>query len=154
MTDLAARAVRPDRIPAKASCRPEDARPRTGLMMAIGIAARGRPMANEIFKAPAGFLVVLARERRYCPAAWPSNSSCAPGQTAERLSITEMTLDPHRLAPPHVHADQDEYTFVAAGTIGVRVADGSSKRPRDAICSNLVVSLTRSGIPPTGGENS
>jgi len=60
-----------------------------------------------------------------------------------------MTLDPHRLMPPQVHADQDEYTFVAAGTIGVRVADGSSKQPRDAICSNLVLSLTRSGIPAT-----
>ena len=34
-----------------------------------------------------------------------------------------MTLDPHRLAPPHVHADKDEYTGVAEGTIGVRVAD-------------------------------
>jgi quercetin dioxygenase-like cupin family protein len=34
-----------------------------------------------------------------------------------------MTLDPHRLVPPHVHADEDEYTYVAAGTIGVRVAD-------------------------------
>ena len=45
------------------------------------------------------------------------------GQTAGRLSITEMTLDPHRLAPPHVHADEDECTDVAAGTIGVRVAD-------------------------------
>jgi hypothetical protein len=62
---LAARAVRPGRIPAKASCRPEDTgcRPRTGLMMAIGIAAGGRPMANEIFKAPAGFLAG-AGERR------------------------------------------------------------------------------------------
>jgi quercetin dioxygenase-like cupin family protein len=45
------------------------------------------------------------------------------GQTAGRLSITEMTLDPHRLAPPHVHADEDEYTDADAGTIGVRVAD-------------------------------
>ena len=45
------------------------------------------------------------------------------GKTAGRLSITEMTLDPHRLAPPHVHADKDEYTDVAEGTIGVRVAD-------------------------------
>ena len=45
------------------------------------------------------------------------------GQAAGRLSITEMTLDPHRLVPPHVHADEDEYTDVAAGTIGVRVAD-------------------------------
>jgi quercetin dioxygenase-like cupin family protein len=34
-----------------------------------------------------------------------------------------MTLDPHRRVPPHVHAGEDEYTDVAAGTIGVRVAD-------------------------------
>src|SRR5512142_31452 len=34
-----------------------------------------------------------------------------------------MRLDPHRLVPPHVHADEDEYTYVAAGTIGVRVGD-------------------------------
>ena len=45
------------------------------------------------------------------------------GQTGGQLSITEMRLDPHRLVPPHVHADEDEYTYVAAGTIGVRVAD-------------------------------
>ena len=44
-------------------------------------------------------------------------------QTGGRLSITEMTLNPHRLVPPHVHADEDEYTYVAAGTIGVRVGD-------------------------------
>ena len=52
------------------------------------------------------------------------------GQTAGRLSITEMTLDPHRLAPPHVHADEDEYTDVAAGTIGVRVADEECEAAR------------------------
>jgi quercetin dioxygenase-like cupin family protein len=40
-----------------------------------------------------------------------------------QLSITEMTLDPHRLVPPHIHAAEDEYTYVAAGTVGVRVAD-------------------------------
>lgn len=49
-----------------------------------------------------------AREHRYRPAASPSNSSSTPGQTAGPLSTTEMTLDPHRLAPPHVHADEDE----------------------------------------------
>ncbi|MGE5287098.1 MAG: cupin domain-containing protein [Micromonosporaceae bacterium] len=32
-------------------------------------------------------------------------------------------MDPHRLVPPHVHADEDEYAYVAAGTIGVRVGD-------------------------------
>jgi quercetin dioxygenase-like cupin family protein len=45
------------------------------------------------------------------------------GQTGGQLSITEMTLDPHRMVLPHVHADEDEYTYVAAGTIGVRIAD-------------------------------
>jgi quercetin dioxygenase-like cupin family protein len=45
------------------------------------------------------------------------------GHTGRQLSITEMTLDPHRLVPPHVHAGEDEYAYVAAGTVGVRVAD-------------------------------
>jgi hypothetical protein len=34
-----------------------------------------------------------------------------------------MRLDPHRLVPPHVHTGEDEYTYVAAGTVGVRVGD-------------------------------
>jgi quercetin dioxygenase-like cupin family protein len=45
------------------------------------------------------------------------------GQTGGHLSITEMRLDPHRLVPPHVHAAEDEFTYVAAGTINVRVGD-------------------------------
>jgi quercetin dioxygenase-like cupin family protein len=44
-------------------------------------------------------------------------------QTGGQLSIMSMTLEPHRLVPPHVHADEDEYSYVAAGTIGVRVGD-------------------------------
>jgi len=54
-------------------------------------------------------------------------------QTGGRLSITGMTLDPHRLVPPHVHADEDEYSYVVAGTIGARVGDESSRQLRDAI---------------------
>ena len=53
-------------------------------------------------------------------------------QTGGRLSITEMTLNPHRLVPPHVHADEDEYTYVAAGTIGVRVGDEEFEATQDA----------------------
>jgi hypothetical protein len=34
-----------------------------------------------------------------------------------------MTMDPYRLVPPHVHADEDEYTHVASGTVGVRAGD-------------------------------
>ena len=45
------------------------------------------------------------------------------GHTSGQLSIAEMTLDPHRLVPPHVHADEDEYTCVVAGTVSVRVGD-------------------------------
>ena len=80
-------------------------------------------MTNEIFKAPAGFLV--GHRRGSTGTAWRPRRpvKLRAGQTAGRLSITEMTLDPHRLVPPHVHADEDEYTDVAAGTIGVRVAD-------------------------------
>jgi quercetin dioxygenase-like cupin family protein len=70
---------------------------------------------------PQGSSWTPAREHRYCLAASPS-SQLRAGQTAGRLSITEMTLDPHRLVPPHLHADEDD-TYVAAGTIGVRVAD-------------------------------
>jgi len=44
-------------------------------------------------------------------------------QTAGRLSIMGLTLDPRRLVPPHVHANEDEYTYVVAGTIGARVGD-------------------------------
>jgi len=43
------------------------------------------------------------------------------GQTGGQLSITEMRLGPHRLVPPHVHAGEDEYTYVGAGRIGVQV---------------------------------
>lgn len=51
------------------------------------------------------------------------------GQTGGQLSIIETTLDPHRLVPPHIHADEDEYTYVAAGTIGVRVANEEFEAP-------------------------
>ena len=52
------------------------------------------------------------------------------GQTGGQLSITEMRLDPHRLVPPHVHAVEDEYTYVAAGTIGVQVGDEEFEAPQ------------------------
>ena len=51
-------------------------------------------------------------------------------QTGGQLSISEVTLDPHRLVPPHVHADEDEYAYVVAGTIGVRVGDEEFEAPQ------------------------
>jgi mannose-6-phosphate isomerase-like protein (cupin superfamily) len=44
-------------------------------------------------------------------------------QTGGLVSITAMTLDPHRLVPPHVHEGEDEYTYVVAGRIDVRLGD-------------------------------
>src|SRR5690242_4902714 len=43
--------------------------------------------------------------------------------TGGRLSVTDMTLDPYRLVPPYVHADEDEHTYVVSGTGGVRAGD-------------------------------
>jgi quercetin dioxygenase-like cupin family protein len=51
-------------------------------------------------------------------------------QTGGQLSITETTLDPHRLVPPHIHADEDEYSYVAAGTIDVRIGDEEFEAPQ------------------------
>jgi len=51
-------------------------------------------MANEIFKAPAGFLVVLARGAQVLPGGLAVQFKLRSGQAAGRLSITEMTLDP------------------------------------------------------------
>ena len=80
-------------------------------------------MADEIVKTPTGFLVGTGEGAQVQPGGLAVQFKLRAGQTTGRLSITEMTLDPHRLVPPHVHADKDEYTCVAAGTIGVRVAD-------------------------------
>jgi hypothetical protein len=122
-------------------------------MIAIGIAAGGRPMANEIFKAPAGFLVGTSEGAQVLLGGLAVQFKLRAGQTAGPLSITEMTLDRIALVPPHIHADEDEYTYVAAGTIGVRVADEEFEAARGCYLASLVVSLTRSGIPPTSWRN-
>lgn len=44
-------------------------------------------------------------------------------QAAGHLTIMGMTVDPHRLVPPHIHASEDEYTYVVAGTVGARSGD-------------------------------
>jgi hypothetical protein len=49
-------------------------------MMAIGIAAGGRPMANEIFKAPAGFLVGADERAQVLLGGLAVHSSSAPGR--------------------------------------------------------------------------
>lgn len=43
--------------------------------------------------------------------------------TDMRLSIVEHPMQPRRLVPPHVHADEDELSYVLEGTFGVRIGD-------------------------------
>jgi len=69
----------------------------------------------------AGFLVGIGEGAEVLLSGLAVRFKLRAGQTGGQLSITEMRLDPHRLVPPHVHAGEDEYTYVAAGTIGVLV---------------------------------
>src|SRR5215204_5539209 len=44
-------------------------------------------------------------------------------QTAGSLSIVEHPIEPGRLVPPHVHADEDEYSYILQGEIGARIGN-------------------------------
>lgn len=53
-------------------------------------------------------------------------------RTAEHLSLASLTLGPHRLVPPHVHDELDEYAYVLDGELGARVGDEEVEvRPGD-----------------------
>lgn len=45
-------------------------------------------------------------------------------QTGGRFSVVEYLLPPHALgAPPHTHTEEDEYSFVLEGRVGLQLAD-------------------------------
>ena len=44
-------------------------------------------------------------------------------QTQRLLAVVEHPMDPGRLVPPHVHSDEDEYSYVLEGVFGARVGD-------------------------------
>ena len=44
-------------------------------------------------------------------------------ETGGALAVVEHPVDPHRLVPPHTHADTDEYSYVLEGEIGARIGD-------------------------------
>jgi quercetin dioxygenase-like cupin family protein len=44
-------------------------------------------------------------------------------QTGGRFAIVEHPIEPRRLVPPHVHRNEDEYSFVMEGTVGARIGD-------------------------------
>ena len=104
-------------------------------------------MAKEIFEMSAGFLVGTGEGAEVLLGGLAVQFKLRAGQTGGQLSITEMRLDPHRLVPPHIHADEDEYTYVAAGTIGVRVGDEEFEAAQGSTLSSPVALPTRSGIP-------
>ena len=43
--------------------------------------------------------------------------------TGGRFSIVEHPIEPRRLIPPHVHRNEDEYSFVIEGVVGARIGD-------------------------------
>jgi mannose-6-phosphate isomerase-like protein (cupin superfamily) len=44
-------------------------------------------------------------------------------QTGGRFAIVEHPIEPRRLIPPHVHRNEDEYSFVIEGVVGARIGD-------------------------------
>jgi len=47
-----------------------------------------------------------------------------PGDSSEgRFSIVEHPIDPGRMVHPHVHAHEDEFSYILEGEIGARVGD-------------------------------
>jgi quercetin dioxygenase-like cupin family protein len=44
-------------------------------------------------------------------------------QTGGLVSIVEHPIEPGALAPPHVHTNEDEYSYIVEGAVGVRVGD-------------------------------
>lgn len=71
----------------------------------------------------AGFLVEIGEARQLSLGGLAVEVKVRADQAAGQLTIMGMTVDPHRLVPPHIHADEDEYTYVVAGTIGARIGD-------------------------------
>lgn len=43
--------------------------------------------------------------------------------TGGRFSIVEHPIEPRRLIPPHMHHNEDEYSFVIEGIVGARIGD-------------------------------
>lgn len=44
-------------------------------------------------------------------------------QTGGLLSVVEHPIDPGRLVPPHVHVNEDEYSYILQGEVGARIGN-------------------------------
>jgi quercetin dioxygenase-like cupin family protein len=47
--------------------------------------------------------------------------------TEGRLSMLEVTIPPRTLIKPHMHTNEDEFSFVLSGPIGVRAGDETTE---------------------------
>jgi quercetin dioxygenase-like cupin family protein len=45
------------------------------------------------------------------------------GETEDRLSMLEVTIPPRTLIKPHIHTQEDEFSLVLTGPIGLRSGD-------------------------------
>ena len=90
---------------------------------------------------------VQARARDIYATGW--RPPVPPGPTRDELAALATAAVSSRSHPAQDAALPEDDTYVAAGTIGVRVADEEVEAAQGCIWSSLVVSLTRSGIPPT-----
>jgi quercetin dioxygenase-like cupin family protein len=50
-------------------------------------------------------------------------------QTGGLMSIVEHPIEPGALAPPHVHTNEDEYSYILEGDVGVRIGDEEFTAP-------------------------
>jgi quercetin dioxygenase-like cupin family protein len=71
----------------------------------------------------AGFLVEMGEGTKLSLGGLAVEVKVRGEQAAGQLTVMGMTVDPHRLVPTHIHASEDEYTYVVAGTIGARIGD-------------------------------
>jgi hypothetical protein len=66
-------------------------------------------------------------------------------QTGGAFAIVEHPIEPHVIVEPHVHGDEDELSYVVAGTIWARVGGVRPKPCPAPTCGSHAESCTASG---------
>ena len=66
-------------------------------------------------------------------------------QIGEAFAIVEHPIEPHVIVEPHVHRDEDELSYVVAGTIWARVGEREAEALQAPRCGSHAESCTASG---------
>jgi uncharacterized cupin superfamily protein len=70
--------------------------------------------------------------------------------TGGRFALLEHDIPPRALAAPmHMHQREDEYSFVLAGRVGVRIGEEEAVAGPGELVGSRAASRTRSGTPGT-----